>query len=45
MRPKEPLVIGIGWDTRAQKKEAANAKLPTSFQPGQEPAPLLVKER
>lgn len=45
MNPKEPLVVGIGWDTRTQKKETANAKLPTTFQPGREPALLLVKEQ
>lgn len=44
MNPKEPPVVDIGWGTRAQK-ETANAKLATTFQPGREPALLLVKEQ
>lgn len=45
VRPKEPLVIGIGRDTGAQEETADAKPPPPTFQPGQEPAPLLVKEQ
>lgn len=43
--PAEALAIGVGCDTGAQKAEMANSKLLTTFQPGQEPTPLFVKEQ
>lgn len=45
VRPKEPLVIGIGRDTGAQEETADANPPPPTLQPGQEPAPLLVKEQ